>query len=66
MDDDEPKKLKYPKCYIDTKHDGDPICKECALDLYDTLPKKTFKFPRRCWNCDESPIDEDASEPYYE
>ena len=27
---DTPKKKNYPKCYVDKKHDGDPICKECA------------------------------------
>lgn len=47
----------YPKCYVDKKHDGDPICKQCALELYDALPKKKFKGPRNCWNCDENGFD---------
>jgi len=47
------KKKKYPKCYVDKEHDNDPICKECALDLYGVLPKKKFKYPRNCWSCEE-------------
>jgi len=46
------------KCYTDTKHDGDPICRECALDLYGKLPKKKLKYPRNCWNCDFCDADE--------
>ncbi len=62
-----PKKIKYPKCYVDTKHDGDPICKVCALELYEILPKKKFNYPRNCWNCIEiGNVPEDSSEPYYE
>lgn len=64
------KKIKYPKCYIDKKHDGDPICKTCALELYDALPKNKFKYPRNCWNCEENGIspseDTDLDEPFYE
>ena len=64
------KKIKYPKCFIDKKHDSDPICKECALALYEVLPKKKYKFPRNCWNCEELGVtdveDEDFEEPFYE
>lgn len=66
------KKNNYPKCYIDKRHDGDPICKECALDLYGSLPKKKFNYPRNCWNCEESGVDidfvdkADESEPFFE
>jgi hypothetical protein len=69
-DTEKPKKLKYPKCYVDKRHDGDPICKECAVELYGALPKKKFKFPRNCWNCEENGFypdeNEDIEEPYYE
>lgn len=58
----------YPKCYVDLQHDGDPICKQCAKTLYDAIPKRKFKYPRNCWNCEESGSfnDEDYQEPYYE
>jgi hypothetical protein len=42
------------RCWVDSRHDGDPICKLCALDIYGGLPKKKFRHPRRCWNCDEN------------
>lgn len=65
------KKNNYPKCYVDKRHDGDPICRECALDLYDALPKKKFNFPRNCWNCEENGNNDftdivDESEPFFE
>jgi len=76
-DDDEEearpkKKLKFPRCYVDKKHDNDPICKECALEEYGKLPKSKFKGPRNCWRCEELGVDPvldddyDSDEPYYE
>lgn len=59
----------YPKCYVDAKHDGDPICKSCAKELYGAIPKRKFKYPRNCWNCEElgiTTVDETYEEPYYE
>lgn len=62
-----PRKIRYPKCFVDSRHDGDPICKSCALELYDALPRKKFKYPRNCWNCEESGIvNDDIEEPFYE
>lgn len=49
-------KANYPKCYVDKRHDGDPICRECSLELYGGVPKKKFAGPRNCWNCDENGV----------
>lgn len=47
----------YPMCYVDKRHDGDPICKTCAMDIYGVLPRKRFRYPRNCWNCAENESD---------
>lgn len=46
------KKVKYPVCFIDKRHDGDPICKDCAKEEYGKLPKGKFNGPRNCWRCE--------------
>lgn len=65
------KKNNYPRCYVDKRHDGDPICKNCALTLYAALPKKKFNYPRNCWSCEEVTMDSftdvvDESETFFE
>lgn len=62
------KKNNYPKCYVDKRHDGDPICKECALNLYGAMPKKKFSYPRNCWMCSEYITDQTdiEDEPSFE
>ena len=63
MIDEEPKRVL--RCYQDTKHDGDPICFKCAVDLYGKPPKNKYKFPRNCWSCEQMEPDSNIPEPYY-
>lgn len=60
------KKIKFPRSYVDKKHDGDPICKDCAKAEYGKLPKSKFKGPRNCWRCEELGVEPEYTDEDYE